>query len=220
MLRFTPYAWAKLTWFCLYGEDEIGGFGVTDAEDLLLVRDVAIVKQLVTPASVDFDDDAVADLFDQQVELGRKPCQFARIWLHTHPGDSAHPSGTDEETFARAFGGCDWAVMGILARTGKTYARLRFNAGPGGELRIGVDVDASAPFPASDHDAWAAEYAAKVHPLAWPGDVLGEPVEELLAWGVDELERLDELAALDAFGADGCSDAEPSPADEATGGLP
>ena len=104
------------------------------------------VKQRVTVASVAFDDAAVADFFDQQIDLGRKPQQFLRIWLHTHPGDSASPSSTDEETFARVFGNSDWAVMFILARGGQTYARLRFNVGPGGHVQIPVEVDFHRPF--------------------------------------------------------------------------
>lgn len=33
------------------------------------------------------------------------------------------------ETFARVFGSCDWAVMFILGRTAKTFARLKFHVG-------------------------------------------------------------------------------------------
>ena len=32
-LRFTPDAWAKLLFFCHYGDTEIGGFGVSAADD-------------------------------------------------------------------------------------------------------------------------------------------------------------------------------------------
>ena len=148
---------------------EIGGFGVTPANDLLLVEDFLTVDQDVTIASVSFDDAAVADFFEAQVEAGRKPEQFARLWIHSHPGDSPTPSLTDEETFARVFGNCDWAVMFVLARSGKTYARLRFNVGPGGETVIPVEVDYASPFGASDHHAWEAEYEAHIHPdLSWP----------------------------------------------------
>ena len=98
VLRFTPTAWAKFQFFCHHGETEIGGFGVTDAEDLLLVKEFITVKQTVSLVSVHFDDNAVADFFDAQVDVGRKPEQFARLWLHTHPGESPSPSGTDEES--------------------------------------------------------------------------------------------------------------------------
>ncbi|MCC6681646.1 MAG: hypothetical protein IT445_12155 [Phycisphaeraceae bacterium] len=164
LLRFTPYAWAKLQWFCHRGETEIGGFGVSAVDDLLLLEDFVTVKQDVTCVSVKFDDEAVADFFDQQVDLGRKPQQFARIWLHTHPGNCPNPSGTDEETFARVFGSCDWAVMFIVAEEGATYARLRFNVGPGGECVVPVGIDCARGFPASDHEAWESEYQTNIHP--------------------------------------------------------
>ncbi len=151
----------------------MGGFGLSDAADLLLVTDVRLVRQSCSPVSVAFDDEAVADHFDEQVDRGLRPEQAGRIWIHTHPGDSPLPSSTDAETFARVFGRCDWAVMAILARGGATYARLRFSAGPGGDVRLPVDVDYRRPFGATDHDAWDAEYLS--HVAAWR---FVEPVPE------------------------------------------
>ncbi len=142
--------------------NEVGGFGITDPDDLLLVKDFVTVKQRVTGVSVKFDDQGVADFFDRQVDLGRKPEQFARIWCHTHPGMSPEPSGTDEQTFQRVFGGCHWAVMAIVAQDDSTYARLSFNVGPGGQVLIPVEVDYTAPFEGTDHEVWDAEYAANV----------------------------------------------------------
>ncbi len=113
-----------------------------------------------------FDDAAVADFFEAQVDTGRKPEQFARIWLHTHPGDSPTPSGTDEHTFIDVFGRCDWAVMFVLAQEGKTYARLRFNVGPGGDVLIPTEFDFARPFAGSDHAAWVAEYDRNIQSLA------------------------------------------------------
>ena len=161
-IRFSPTAWAKLLYFRDRQKTEIGGFGVTSADDLLMVEDFITVRQDVSVVSVSFDDEAVADFFDGQVDAGNKPEQFARIWLHTHPGDSPVPSATDEETFERVFGGCDWAVMCILAKDGQAYARLRFNVGPGGEMSIPVEVDYSQPFGPSDHEAWEAEFKTNI----------------------------------------------------------
>jgi proteasome lid subunit RPN8/RPN11 len=161
-LRFTPTAWAKLEFLRDCGNTEIGGFGITSKDDLLLVQDVRLINQICTEVSVEFDDHAVADFFDEQVDGGRKPDEFARVWLHTHPGDSAQPSGVDEETFARCFGRSDWAVMFILAKYGETYARLRFNVGPGGSLEIPVRVDFKQPFAGANHEAWTDEYINNV----------------------------------------------------------
>ena len=160
ILRFSPTAWAKLQFFRDMTDNEVGGFGITQADDLLFITDVVLVKQKVTAVSVSFEDDSVADLFEDQVEAGRKPEQFARIWLHTHPGDSPDPSMTDESTFARVFGGCDWAVMFIVGRNSNTYAILRFNVGPGGEVKIPVCIDYNCQFEAADFELWKQQYLA------------------------------------------------------------
>lgn len=167
VLRFLPTAWAKLLYFRDRGQTEIGGFGITKTDDLLYVEDFVTVEQAATGASISFDDEAVADLFDSQVDARRKPEQFARIWLHSHPGNSAQPSGTDEETFQRVFGNCQWAVMFVLALGGKSYARLRFNVGPGGSVVIPVIVDYSQPFGSSDQQAWETEYQANIKAESW-----------------------------------------------------
>lgn len=161
-LRLTPYAWAKLLCLRDLGETEVGGFGVSRPGDLLLVEDVQLVRQVCSSVTVKFEDQSVADYFDVQVDQGRTPEEFARIWIHTHPGDSPHPSGTDEETFARCFGTADWAVMFIIAQGGQAYARLRFGFGPGGEFFLPVEIDFHVPFPAADPAAWEAEYRQMV----------------------------------------------------------
>ena len=143
-------------------DNEVGGFGITEADDLLFVTDFALVKQKVTAVSISFEDNSVADFFDEQVEAGRVPEQFARIWLHTHPGDSSEPSCTDESTFERVFGSCNWSVMAIVAQNGSTYARLRFNIGPGGDVKIPVCVDYSVEFDAAKFDEWKTQYLANV----------------------------------------------------------
>ena len=196
VLRFSPTAWAKLLFFRDRGDTEIGGFGVTSSDDLLYVEQFVTVPQTTTFVHVAFDDEAVADFFDQQVDEGRRPQQFARIWLHSHPGDCPLPSAVDEETLQRCFGQCDWSVMFIIARDGSTYCRLRFNAGPGGEVEIPVRVDYSKPFPASDPVAWEQEYQQHVRPepsivqpnSVWPDEwSLWEDESE---WPLDDLVEL------------------------------
>ena len=167
-LRFSPTAWAKLLFLRDYGPTEVGGFGIAETDDPLLVTDVQLVTQACTSVSVQFDDGAVADFFDREVDHGLLPSQFARIWIHTHPGESAEPSGVDENTFARVFGASDWSIMFILAQFGETYARLQFSAGPAGELLIPVQVDYGQSFAASAEAAWEAEYQANVAALEDP----------------------------------------------------
>ena len=129
-LRFSPLAWLKLQMFLHAGETEVGGFGISRENDLLHVEDFVTVRQQTSAASVEFDDGAVADYFDACVDQRLKPQQFGRIWLHTHPGSSPQPSGTDEQTFERVFGRCDWSIMFIIGRTGRTYGRAHFSGRP------------------------------------------------------------------------------------------
>lgn len=158
VLRFSPTAWAKLIYLRDVGDTEIGGFGISCLDDLFYLEDVELVSQRCTWSHVRFDDEAVADYFERQVRAGRQPAEFARIWVHTHPGNSAQPSSTDEATFTRVFSRADWAVMLILARDGQAYARLRFNAGPGAEMELAVEVDYQHSFDAADHVNWRSEY--------------------------------------------------------------
>ena len=161
-LRFTPTAWAKLLFWRDLGTTEIGGFGISDPADPLLIEDVRLVKQSCTAVTVQFDDGAVADFFDEQVDAGRQPEKFSRIWIHTHPGHSAVPSRVDEATFARVFGAYYWSIMAIVARGGAAYARLQFRVGPGGAWEIPVEVDFAQPFAAADQSAWKQDYDALV----------------------------------------------------------
>jgi hypothetical protein len=166
-LCFTPTAWAKLLALRDFGETEIGGFGIAGTDDPLLVTDIGVVTQSCSYATVEFDDLAVAEFFDERVDEGLHPSQFGRLWIHTHPGKCPDPSCTDEETFARVFGQADWALMFILARGGQTYCRLEYHTQPAAGFELNVQIDYCKPFDASDHAAWEAEYRAKIQKLVW-----------------------------------------------------
>jgi len=90
--------------------------------------------------------------------------------------------------------------MLILARGGATYARLRFNTGPGGTMELPVEVDFQQPFAGSDHDAWEAEYLERVHPQQahplmsahWDLDDCNHPFELIDELGLYEEVELSE----------------------------
>lgn len=141
MLRFSPKAWLKLQFLLHRADTEIGGFGVCrDADDPLKVTDFITVPQKASTAFVSFDDKGVADFTEDMVDQDLKPHQFLRIWIHTHPGESASPSGVDEQTFINSFGKCDWAVMAIAARGKEVTARLRFNVGPRADFEMAHEI--------------------------------------------------------------------------------
>ncbi len=190
------------------GDTEIGGFAITAQSDPLYIEEFVTIEQSVSSVTVQFADTAVADYFDQCVDRGLMPDRFARIWCHTHPSESPHHSRVDEETFARVFGNCDWSLMFIIGRTEKTYARLRFSAGPTAEVLLPVAVDwsqwplwATAEESSLDDqmDQWATEYEVHIHPERFPDlrftggvdDSLGAISPGASWWDFEEYEPLE-----------------------------
>jgi hypothetical protein len=49
------------------------------ADNPLHHLDVLVVRQRCTPVTVAFDDEAVADLFDQMVDAGVPPARFTQV---------------------------------------------------------------------------------------------------------------------------------------------
>jgi len=152
-LRFSAYAWAKLEFWRKKAKTEVGCFGLSLETSPLTVFDVQIVKQKSSIAYTEFDDAAIADYFEDMVKLEYRPAEFARIWIHTHPGGSASPSSKDEETLKRCFGGADWSVMCIFAE-GEQYARLQVNKPFVLQVPLQVKLDMTLPFDGSEHDDW------------------------------------------------------------------
>jgi len=162
VLRFTPYAYAKIIYMRDSGETEIGGYGITETDDPLLVTDFKLVKQECTSISVDLDTDDSLRFIEDMVDRGLAPWQCQNIWIHTHPGNSPTPSGADEENFIDNFSLPNCAIFYILAKEGKDYTRMRFNVAPGIDVDISSKVDYSIPFEGSNEDEWKKEYEDKV----------------------------------------------------------
>lgn len=173
-LRFTPMAWSKLLFMRGRTSNEVSMMGISSKDDMLLIQDVALIKQSVGAASVEFDDDAVADFFTEQGSLGRTPKEFFRVWIHTHPGFSASPSGTDENTFRDVFGECDWAVMCIVGQSGgDVFCRVRLttSANQTFSMEVPVSVAWEHQLPSSI-EIWQKQYDTLVSfktYAAWSG---------------------------------------------------
>jgi proteasome lid subunit RPN8/RPN11 len=164
-LRFTPYAYAKLLYFRDVQDTEIGGFGITDPKDPMLVVDFKTLKQEVSMASVDFDGEDLNEYMFDRLDEGLDPADSMRVWIHTHPGDSPNPSGTDEDNWKEHFSNQDWAVMFIMAKGGATYARLRVSNVVATEQKISSMVDWTANFYAVTDEvrkAWKEEFEANI----------------------------------------------------------
>lgn len=140
-LVFSSHAWEKLTYMKKKATTEISGFGVTDPENPLYIEDFEIITQKCTAVSTEFDDKARMKFQEDMIEQGLMPVNFLRVWIHTHPGMGASPSSTDEETFYRVLGGCDWAVMFILGENNKYTCTLQYNKFPVGRFSIPMKVE-------------------------------------------------------------------------------
>lgn len=169
-LRFSPTAWAKLSYLRDLGPTEVSGFGITDFEDPLYVVDFVTVKQQCTAVTTKMDPDAISEMLEDYVEAGYQPWQLQSIWIHTHPMDSARPSGTDENTFEESFDKNNWSIMFILAKGGQTSCRLKihnplklkgFDESISVEVPVEIDFN-SYDFEPSNHAEWEKEYKENV----------------------------------------------------------
>ena len=191
---FSPYAWAKLLWFRYRGESEVSGFGISSVADPLYVTDFMTVPQTVTGVTTEMDDVGVADFFEDMHEKGLQPCEYGRIWIHTHPGMGVVPSSVDEKCFGGVFGGCDWAVMMILGGNKskqETSCRLGFNVGPGVAVMLKTEVDWEVEFVGADHAVWEQEYTQTVKQGVSYGGMYGVGMDYATGKG-----------ASDTYGAD------------------
>jgi proteasome lid subunit RPN8/RPN11 len=163
LLRFTPYAWARLLILRDAGDTEIGAFGLTRPNDPLLIEDIILPDQHCTSATTEFDDTTIAKFFEDMVEKGHQPTDFGRVWIHTHPGNSPNPSNKDEETFNQVFGRCDHAIMFILAKDDSCYARLQLRKPfPITTDKLKVVIDYLAPISQETLTLWRQDYAQHI----------------------------------------------------------
>lgn len=157
-ITFSKYAYAKLQHMCHKGNSEISGFGVSDPNNPFRIIDFKLIKQKSTLAYTDMDTNAVRDYMEDELMAGRP----IRVWIHTHPGDSATPSHTDEDQLSTYFRGPNYFVMFILAKGGATTCRLRMqppelNFHVDKELPLGVER-LFEPDRVIDVASWEKEY--------------------------------------------------------------
>ena len=103
-LRFTPEAYARLRLYVDLCPSEIGGLGEVRPEgDALLVTELFLLDQWVSPSETELDPEAVLRLLCRCLEEGRDPAAL-RLWWHSHAEHEVEWSATDEATIRAALG--------------------------------------------------------------------------------------------------------------------
>jgi hypothetical protein len=126
-VRLAAAAYWHLQWLCHRTECEVSAMGVfAEGREDLLIEEFILVKQTVTEMTVSLDmewwADKQAELFGERgIQPWRTSC-----WAHTHPAGINRPSGVDDATMEKSFGGWDFALMLILTKAGVFYGRLEF----------------------------------------------------------------------------------------------
>jgi len=168
-LKFTPYSRAKLQFICDHYDHEVGAMGIAETADPFLVTDLFIPKQKCSPVFVEMDPSDLADSMfmtycDPDGPHKLKPHQVGRIFIHTHPTGCLDPSPHDETIFAESFGSQPWAMMVILPKGGRLYARVRVALGNdiNLQMRIPDEMVITTDFKGADHAAWKAEIDPKI----------------------------------------------------------
>lgn len=96
--------------------------------------------QLCSTGSVEREAEETIKLMKWGLAEGLQPAQLTRIWLHTHPGDSAAPSSVDEDYWHQH--ATHGSVMGIMAKGGDVTARLAIRTDEFTlDLKIGVEYE-------------------------------------------------------------------------------
>jgi proteasome lid subunit RPN8/RPN11 len=155
-LTLSGFAYYKMRYLANKHNVEVGGWGFAHDEDKPLdVADIKLIKQKSTGGSIDFDDEGVVEYTEDMIAAGKEFPQFMRVWVHTHPGSSPHPSTTDRETFANLTDALPWVVMCIIAKEGAVYAEIGWRFG-GQHMCIECDLEVDWAF--NDWQEWDKEY--------------------------------------------------------------
>jgi len=116
-IMFKLKAWRDL------GNTEVTGFFITKADKPNEVIDAIIIEATCSAASVDITAEAIETMYLDSAKKEIYPSQL-QIWWHTHPGNSASPSMTDETTFSDLGKDRSRNMMYILAKGGDEFAQI------------------------------------------------------------------------------------------------
>jgi proteasome lid subunit RPN8/RPN11 len=121
--------WARIMYFAKEADGEISGMGITPKENRWHIEEFVLPKQECTAAHTEFDGTELAKLMDEYIVKGYEPWQTQRVWIHTHPGFSAEPSGPDWANFDANYvrdRDDSWGTMIVVNQKGEVSVNVWF----------------------------------------------------------------------------------------------
>ena len=186
-LYFTPSAYQKAMFF-LQKDVEVGAFCITDKDQPNLIIDYIVLKQESTSVSFEFDKDSLENYLNDMVDQDYSPSQCFRIFAHSHPGNSADPSGTDWTTFNQLMGSYPWFGMLIFAKDQSYFAYIKTTQGVGLEANCDIEIDWTQPCEEVDFNFLQKEFDDKVSKkqLNWSKPYNGWKPELKMPWDLED----------------------------------
>jgi hypothetical protein len=119
--------------------EEINGFGYLEqyATNELVLTDVFILEQTVTPASVVTDSRTVCRHLTEMVRQGI-PTERMRFQWHSHVDFNPYYSGTDTDTIDNAYTEAPWMISMVLNKFEEFECRIDWF---GDDFRLALNVD-------------------------------------------------------------------------------
>jgi hypothetical protein len=154
-LYITQFAWMKIGCALRHVDTEIAWWGITHPDNPMYVQDIIIPHQCASSADVEFDQEQMAQHLFELMDLDIPPRLGAHIHGHSHPGNSAEPSGTDDDMFYKemAHDKYEWIVSLIVAQDLSHTCRGRIPLSTGHQLTGDVPV-VIVPQKPEDTPAW------------------------------------------------------------------
>jgi hypothetical protein len=116
--------WQKVMAYVNVCDYEINGFGYVKQldESSVLVEDVFILRQTVSPGSAVTEPDEVASHITQMIQEGKDTSSLRFQW-HSHVHMQAYFSGTDTGTID-TYANCDWMISLVVNKREEFAVRL------------------------------------------------------------------------------------------------
>jgi hypothetical protein len=125
---FVPVnVWQKMMAFVDACPEEVNGFGYLEqySENALLLTDVFILEQFVTPASANCSAETIGRHLTQMMRDGEDLAKMRFQW-HSHVNGSVYYSSIDTNAIDSSYLNAPWMISMVLNKLGEHVCRIDF----------------------------------------------------------------------------------------------